>query len=155
MTWSDDEKKRVDRLESAVASLTRRVQDVESAEGRRADQQKHEFSTMLTAATSVIEKAVSGKLAALETQVHQTLAFTREQMPMIEAIGDELKASAEERLRRAERDRVKKEEDDKLAAIQAETARRREHRLKVAAVIVPLIVAVLGALGAALASHFH
>lgn len=151
MPWTPDEEKRFRRLEEQAQSNRKHIEEIQSRLDRDLDGRQHAWSQMLDGAKTVLTSAFQGQLKQLAPrfdQLDQIAAINRAQTSTLEDLRKEIMLSREERIARKAR-----EDQASLDAAARDAA--RSHRLKVAAVIVPLVVAVIGALAAAGASHFH
>jgi hypothetical protein len=139
-----------DDLRRAFAKVEMRLADVESAARRDREDQKREFADMLAGARKTIEETIARSEPL--SQMQKLVSLNEEQMAI-------LNEAREERIRRAERDRLAAEAKEKAAAAKAEeekeeakqAARRRdalERQLKLGALLVTFITALGGALGA-------
>lgn len=102
------------KVPTTLEGLARRVGDLETMRARDREEQKREFGTMLTAARKTIEDTIARSEPL--TQMREILSINKEQMSILGEARDE-------RVRRAERDRVAAEEKEHAAAERAEKER--------------------------------
>jgi hypothetical protein len=139
-----------DEIRRAFAKVEMRLTDIETAARRDRDDQKREFAAMVAGARKNIEETIARSEPL--SQMQKLVSLNEEQMAI-------LNEAREERIRRAERDRLAAEAKEKDAAAKAEeekeeakqAARRRdalERQLKLGALLVTFITALGGAFGA-------
>jgi hypothetical protein len=103
-----------DELKQRFQTIEMRFRDIDTARAREREDQKREFATMLTAARKTIEDTIARSEPL--TQMREILSINKEQMAILGEARDE-------RVRRAERDRVAAEEKERAAAERAEKER--------------------------------
>ncbi len=157
---TDELRKRLENHEHRIMRLEQSQRDAESERRRLLDEQRHEFSQMMTSAQRALERTVENALAPIAPKLERLdglYVMNEEQMQL-------LKEASVERQERRVREKIALEQqtdaERKRAELDAETAKKlvalkekREHFIKVCAAVATLITAIAGFVGAVLAAR--
>lgn len=130
--------RRVALLEGRIHALEQNVRELQSERDRRRDQATHEWRVMLDGAVRLLTEQVHAQIASLKPLMDRA--------HMLDDVQRELALARDERLARREREMA-------TDALIAQRKADHKRRLVVGGLLVPLVVAVISAITAAIASH--
>ncbi len=139
----------IDALRKQVAELQAWRRERDATDDRRTDALDQHVKGIVGGAQRVVETGARAAMASVTDKLErldQIWALTREQTAMLED-------ARTERLRRAAKDDASAELERRTDIDKQAREARRKHLLAVAAILVPIVAALAGLIGAALGSH--